>query len=81
MSSWPGSARAAAERRGLNQEAIRLLEMDLEAPAPSFDEARQAFVDRHGPSPFDDAEFEGTFSGLRSSEGGRPSPFEADGTP
>ena len=69
--------RAEAERRSLNQEAIRLLETALEEPRPRFTEAHEAFVRRHGPPPFDD----GFFEGLRSREAGRPSPFddEADG--
>lgn len=71
--------RADAERRSLNQQAIRLLERALDDPRPSFTEAHQAFVQSHGATPFDDDAFEATFSGLRSRETGRPSPFDAPG--
>lgn len=67
--------RADAERRSLNQQAIRLLETALDEPRPSFLEAHQAFVQNHGPPPFND-DF---FDGLRSQETGRPSPFGEDG--
>ncbi|MEP0548081.1 MAG: hypothetical protein ABJF88_14190 [Rhodothermales bacterium] len=64
--------RAEAERRSLNQQAIRLLETALDEARPSFLEAHEAFLKKHGPPPFDDDFFEG----LRSRETGRPSPFE-----
>ena len=67
---------ADAERRSLNQEAIRLLERALDDPRPSFADAHQAFVRTHGPSPFDGDTFEATFAGLRSPEPDRPSPFD-----
>ena len=67
--------RAEAERRSLNQQAIWLLETALEEARPSFTEAHEAFVRKHGPPPFD----EGFFEGLRSREAGRPSPFEDEG--
>lgn len=63
--------RAEAERRSLNQQAICLLETALDESRPSFQEAHEAFVLKHGPSPLDDDFFEG----LRSKEMGRPSPF------
>lgn len=63
---------AEQERRSLNQQAILLLEQALAAQRPSFTEAHEAFVQKHGPPPFDDDFFEG----LRSREMGRPSPFE-----
>lgn len=63
---------AEKERRSLNQQAILLLEQALEDERPGFAEAHEAFVRRHGSAPFDD-DF---FDGLRSSEMGRPSPFD-----
>lgn len=71
---------ADQERRSLNQQAILLLERALDEQRPSFTEAHEAFLRKHGPSPFDDASFDAVFEGLRSQEMGRPSPFadEAD---
>ena len=68
--------RAEAERRSLNQQAIRLLETALDEARPSFTEAYEAFLKKYGPSPLDDASFDEAFEGLRSREMGRPSPFE-----
>ncbi len=72
--------RADDERRSLNQQAIRLLEMALDDARPSFDDAYRGFVQAHGPSPLDDDAFAETFGGLRDQTPGRPSPF-ADGGP
>lgn len=63
--------RAAAERRSLNQEAIRLLEAAVAARPVSFSEAHAAFVEAHGPPPFADD----VFDGLRADDGGREPPF------
>ena len=68
--------RADAERRSLNQEAIRLLERALDDPRPSFADAFGTFSAAHGPSPFTDGEAEAAFTGLRSPEPGRPTPFD-----
>jgi len=64
--------RARKERRSLNQQAILILERALADERPSFLEAHEAFVRKHGPLPLDDE----TFEGLRSTDEGRPSPFE-----
>ncbi len=65
---------AAKERRSLNQQAILILERALADARPSFLEAHDAFVRKYGPLPIDDE----TFEGLRSTDEGRPSPFEED---
>lgn len=62
---------AKQERRSMNQQAIVLLEEALTERRPSFLEAHEAFVQKHGPPPIDDA-----FEGLRSPDTGRPSPFD-----
>ena len=67
--------RADAERRSLNQQAIRLLETALDDARPSFADAYRGFVQAHGPSPLDDDAFDETFGGLRDQTPGRPSPF------
>lgn len=69
---------ADRERRSLNQQAILLLERALDEERPSFSDAYEAFLQKHGPSPLDDETFNAVFAGLRSREMGRPSPFEAD---
>ena len=66
--------RARKERRSLNQQAILILERALADERPGFLEAHDLFIQKHGPLPVDDA----TFEGLRSSDDGRPSPFEED---
>lgn len=74
--------RAKHERRSLNQQAIYLLEQALEAERPSFSDAYESFLQKHGPSPFTDAEVDAIFEGVRDQGTGRPSPFEdeeADG--
>lgn len=48
--------RADAERRSLNQVAIRLLERALDDPRPSFSGAFEAFLEANGPTPFTDDE-------------------------
>lgn len=68
--------RAAAERRSLNQQAICLLETALDEARPSFVDAYQAFLQKHGPSPLDDETFGEVFEGLRDESPGRPSLFE-----
>ncbi|MEP0548092.1 MAG: hypothetical protein ABJF88_14245 [Rhodothermales bacterium] len=68
--------RAEAERRSLNQQAIRLLETALDEARPSFTDAYESFLKKHGPSPLDDASFDEVFEGLRDQSPGRPSPFE-----
>lgn len=67
-------ARAEEERRSMNQQAIVLLEEALEARRPSFTELHAAFLEKYGPSPLEEADFEG----LRSRDTGRPSPFGED---
>lgn len=67
---------AEAERRSLNQQAIRLLETALDEARPSFTVAYERFVEKHGPSPLDDEAFDAVFGELRNRETGRPSPFE-----
>ncbi|MEZ4701727.1 MAG: hypothetical protein R2834_15420 [Rhodothermales bacterium] len=62
---------AEQERRSLNQQAILLLEQALSEGRASFRERYEAFVRNHGPSPLEDADFDG----LRSPDRGRPSPF------
>ncbi len=64
-------ARAKQERRSLNQQAIILLEQALEAERPDFRAAHDAYVNKYGPPPFDDAFFEG----LRGTGPERPLPF------
>ena len=71
---------ADAERRSLNQQAIRLLETALDDARPSFADAYQGFLQAHGPSPLDDEAFDETFGELRDRTPGRPSPF-ADADP
>ncbi len=66
---------AEKERCSLNQQAIRLLERALDEKRPNFNEAYEAFVQNHGPSPLDDASFNDVFKRLRSLELGSPSPF------
>ncbi|MEM6647670.1 MAG: hypothetical protein AAF730_15600 [Bacteroidota bacterium] len=51
--------RAHAERRSLNQQALRLLETALSDTRPNLLDAHAAYVEQHGPPPFDDAFFEG----------------------
>ena len=67
-------ALAQKQRRSLNQQAILILERALADERPSLLEAHEAFVQKHGPLPLDDDVFEG----LRSTDEGRPSPFEGD---
>ena len=69
---------AEKERRSLNQQAILLLERALDERRPSFTEAYEAFLQKHGTSPLDDESFDAVFEELRSREMGRPSPFEED---
>lgn len=69
---------AEQERRSLNQQAILLLEQALEERRPSFTEAYEAFLHKHGPSPFTDADVDAAFEGVRDQGLGRPSPFEED---
>ena len=72
--------RADAERRSLNQQAIRLLETALDDARPSFADAYRGFVQAHGPSPLDDDAFDQAFGDLRDPTPGRPAPF-AEGPP
>lgn len=67
---------AEKERRSLNQQAILLLERALDQNRPSFTEAYEVFLRRHGPSPLTDAEVDAVFEGVRDPGTGRPSPFE-----
>lgn len=69
---------AEKERRSLNQQAILLLERALDEKRLNFTEVYEAFVQNHGPSPFDDASFNDAFEELRSRNLGRPSPFGED---
>ena len=63
--------RAEAERRSLNQQAIRLLEEALADVRPGFMDLYASFLAQEGPSPLEGDEVDG----LRSLEEGRPSPF------
>lgn len=67
--------RADAERRSLNQQAIRLLETALDDARPGFADAYRGFLQAHGPSPLDDEAFDEAFGGLRDRTTGRPTPF------
>ncbi|MEM1269074.1 MAG: Arc family DNA-binding protein [Bacteroidota bacterium] len=68
--------RAEQERRSLNQQAIWILEQGVAEPRPSFMELHKAFVEKHGPSPFDDESYAEVFENLRDQDPGPPSPFE-----
>lgn len=67
---------AGKERRSLNQQAILLLEQALEEKRPSFTETYEAFLRKHGPAPFTDAEMDAVFESTRDQGTGRSSPFE-----
>ncbi|MEL6614587.1 MAG: Arc family DNA-binding protein [Bacteroidota bacterium] len=68
--------RAARNHRSLNREVIHALERAVEDARPSFREAHRAFVERHEDTLLSDREHGEVFGNLRSTEPGRPSPFE-----
>ncbi len=63
---------ADEQRRSMNQQAIQILEDALRYPRPRFTALQEAFLEKHGPSPLVEEDFEG----LESREVGGPSPFE-----